>query len=176
MLSRTEVITRTAVFTTVGLILSYIETFIVIPVNVPGVRIGLANIATLLALYLLGPGNALAVTALRVSMASILFGSPVSFVYSIAGGICALIVMIPAKRLGFSVYGVSVTGAVIHNIAQTVVALVFVSHVYLLTVLPPLIVAGIVSGLLTGLVSDLIIKRLSDMERPDKRREDDRLS
>ena len=160
MRSRTEAVTMTASLTAVGLILSYLETFIVIPVNVPGIRLGLANIVTLLALYLLGPSYAFPVTIIRVSLAAMLFGSPVSFMYSIAGGIFSFAGMVISKRLGFSVYGVSVIGAVAHNIAQTVVAVLFIANVYIFAVLPVLVIAGIIAGLLTGLCASVLMKRL----------------
>ncbi len=108
MPSRSRNITFCAVMTAVGLILGYIETFIVIPVSIPGIRIGLANISTLITLYLCGPIYALSVHFIRIFMSSVLFGSGVTLIYSMCGGICAFITMISLKKLDFSIFGVSV--------------------------------------------------------------------
>ena len=163
MRSRTEKITCVSVLTAAGLILSYIESFIVIPVSVPGIRIGLANISTLLALYMCGPVYALCVTVIRVILASVLFQTPVSFIYGIAGGGLALFGMLISRRTGFSVYGVSVTGAVLHNFAQTVVAALFVGNIYVFTVFPVLAASGVAAGLLTGLAASALLGRLKEI-------------
>lgn len=171
--SRSKKVTVCAALVAVGLIIGYIESFIILPVNVPGIRIGLANIVSIIALYLFGPGYSAAVLILRVILASMLFGSPVSFSYSIAGALCAFAAMVTLKRFGFSVYGVSVGGGAAHNIAQLAVAYFFVGSAYVFTYMPALVLAGIIAGLITGALSDVIGKRLVrlsyDSERNDKR-------
>ena len=160
MRSRSRNITVCAVMTTVGLILGYIETFIVIPVNIPGIRVGLANISTLITLYMCGPVYALSVHLLRILMSSVLFGSGATLIYSMCGGIFAFGAMMVLKRFDFGIYGVSVGGAVFHNLGQTAVATVLMGNPYVFAYMPALATAGCVFGLVTGALSNTIIKRL----------------
>ena len=173
MRSRTEKITYVSVLTAAGLILSYLESFIVIPVSIPGIRIGLANISTLLALYMFGPVYALCVTVIRIILASVLFQTPISFIYGISGALLALLGMMISRRTGFSVYGVSVTGAVLHNFAQTVVASAFVGNIYVFSVFPVLAASAVVAGLLTGLVASALLGRLKGIYSINKDKESD---
>ena len=155
-------ITTCAVLTAAGLILGYLETFIVMPFGIPGIRIGLANIVSLVALYLAGPVSACAVAFLRVSLSAILFGSPVSFAYSIAGAAASVTGMYLLLKLGFSIWGVSVSGAILHNTAQICVAFFLVGSRYVFVYLPALWLAGIITGLLVGFLSDKLIRRLKE--------------
>ena len=164
MPSPSRKITICAAYTALGLILGYIESFIVFPIRVPGVRIGLANIVTVMCLYSLGFSYTAVVMLLRVTLSAILFGSPVSFVYSLAGAALALAGMYMAKRQRFSIYGVSFCGAVLHNIAQTAVAYFMVSSVYIFTYLPVLILVGSFAGIITGFVADIMVRRLGSRE------------
>ena len=168
--SLSKKITVCSALTAVGLILGYIESFIVVPVGIPGIRIGSANIATVMTMYMFGPGWAFIVSAVRVSLSSLLFGSPVSFMYGLCGTCLALSGMYIMKKSGFSVYGVSAFGAVMHNIGQTAVAAVFTGSFYVFSYLSVLIPAGVFCGLLTGFLSDILIRRLGgrlDIERKD---------
>ncbi len=161
MRSQSKSVCLCAVLSATGLMVSYVESFVVLPYGIPGIRIGLANIATLIALYLLGGFYAFIVTVIRVMLSALLFGSFSSFLYSIAGACLALLAMTVFKRLGFSIYSVSVAGAVMHNTAQIAVAAVLMSGVYLLWYLPVLIFTGVMFGLLTGFLADILVKRLS---------------
>ncbi len=158
--SLSRIVTVSAVFTAVGIILGYMESLIVIPVRVPGIRIGFANIVTVMTLYLCGPYVASAVMLARVCLSALLFGSPVSLSYSLAGAVSALSFMMLFKKLGFSVYGVSVIGAVIHNIAQIAVAGLLVGNGYVLYYIFALIPVGVVSGMIVGIISNILISRL----------------
>ena len=160
MRSRSRMTAISAVFSAIGIILGYIETFIVIPVRIPGIRIGLANIVSILGMYIFGPIWAAGILFVRVILSAMLFGTPVSFVYSICGALVSLLVMIAARRLKFSVYGVSILGAVFHNITQTVVAMFLMNSKYVLTYIPALIFAGVVTGILIGALSDMILRRM----------------
>ena len=160
MPSRSRKITGAAALTAAGLMIGYIESFIVLPVHVPGVRIGLANITTIIALYLGGPVYAAVVAAARVVLSSVLFGSPVSFIYSICGAFLALVGMCVLKRLDFSVYGTSVFGAVLHNMAQILVAMVMIGSTYMLMYIPVLVLAGTGAGLIVGYLSNILISRI----------------
>ena len=165
MRSPSRRITIIAAFVATGLVLGYIETFIVLPVNIPGFRIGIANIAGLLALYLLGPVSGLCVVLVRVMVSAILFGSGVSFVYSLCGAIFSFGVMaLLYAKSGLSPYGISVAGAVVHNLAQLAAAVFLVGSVYVTGYAPVLIIVGVLSGLLTGFVSDILYKRLKRLD------------
>ena len=161
MQSHSKRITTAAALAATGLILSYLESFIVIPVRIPGIRIGFANIAGLAALYIAGPFAAVCVTAVRVMLAALLFGSPASLIYSASGAAVSVAGMIVLKRLGFSIYGVSVGGAALHNLGQIIAAYILVGSIYVFTYLPVLEVISVVTGLLTGFISDILITRLS---------------
>ncbi|MBQ8666829.1 MAG: Gx transporter family protein [Lachnospiraceae bacterium] len=160
MQSPSRKITTAAAFVAVGLIMGYIESFIVLPVGIPGFRIGIANIAVVLAMYLLGPVYGGCILLIRVILAAMLFGSGASFLYSLWGGVFSYAAMVVLSRHGFSVYGVSVAGAVVHNIAQTLVAYVLIGSVYVMTYVPALMIIGVFAGLLVGFISNIIYKRL----------------
>lgn len=160
MQSPSRKITTAAAFVAVGLIMGYIESFIVLPVGIPGFRIGIANIAVVLAMYLLGPVYGGCILLIRVILAAMLFGSGASFLYSLCGGVLSYAVMVVLSRHGFSVYGVSAAGAVVHNIAQTLVAYVLIGSVYVMTYIPVLMIIGVFAGLLVGFISNILYKRL----------------
>lgn len=153
-------ITTAAAFVAAGLILGYIESFFVLPVNIPGFRIGIANIAVVLALYLMGPVYGACVFLTRIVLAALLYGTPVSFMYSLCGALVSYLIMVIISKLGFSVYGVSVAGAVFHNLAQIVVAYLLVENVYVMTYIPVLLFIGAIAGLLVGFISDIMYRRL----------------
>ncbi len=150
-----------AALTAAGLILGYLESFIVLPVHIPGVRIGLANIVSLMAFYIAGPVYAVTVTCLRVILSAVLFGSPVSFIYSISGAVMALLGMYVFSKAGFSIYGVSVACAVLHNTAQICVAFILVGSGYVFYYLAPLCGVAVITGLIVGFLSDVLINRLA---------------
>lgn len=160
-----KLIAVSAAFTALGLIFGYLESFIVLPIRVPGIRIGLSNIITVITLFLYGPFVTAAVLFSRVILSALLFGSGVSFIYSICGALTAFIVMLVFKRFDFSINGVSVSGAVAHNIAQIVVAYVFVGSSYVFTYIFALIPTGICAGLIVGMLSNIIVARLRRMDR-----------
>ena len=163
MRSRSRMMCLCAALSAAGLMISYLESFIVLPSGVPGIRIGLANTTTLIALYLLGGEYALIVTVVRVILSAALFGSFSSFLYSISGSLAAYAGMMLIKRFGFSVYSVSITGAVMHNTAQIAVAAAVMSGAFLFWYLPVLIFAGIIFGMITAALSSVLIKRLSNI-------------
>lgn len=163
MQSRSSRICICALFCAVGIILGYIESFIVLPVRIPGIRIGLANMVTLTLLYLMGPFHALIVLLLRVIMSAILFGSGISFVYSLCGALISYAGMLLLKKGGFSMPGVSAAGAVLHNAGQILAAYVLIGNVYVFSYLPILTLAGVIFGLFTGLLAAVVTVRLNNI-------------
>ena len=145
----------------VAMILSYIEAMIPAFVAVPGVKMGLSNIATVFALYTLGWPYAICVSVVRVVLSALLFGNAVGLIYSLAGAALALLGMILLKKLGnFSSIGVSVVGGVLHNAGQIIAACIVMKTAAVSVYLIPLIVTGTISGVLIGVVSGLLVERI----------------
>ena len=157
----TRKIARMGLLTALALILSYVESLIPAFVAVPGVKMGLANIVVVFALYTLGPGEAAIVSIIRVLLSSLLFGSILSLSYSAAGAVISLLSMIiMMKTKIFGVTSVSVTGGVFHNLGQILVACLVLETDVLLYYLPVLILSGTITGAVIGIASSIVIKRL----------------
>ena len=144
-----------------ALILSFVESRIPAPVAIPGVKVGLANIAVIFALYKLGAREAVAVSILRILIVSMLFGSVASLIYSVAGAALSLSMMILLKKLTpLTEVAVSVCGGVMHNVGQIVAASFMLSTNVVVYYLPFLLVSGTLAGMVIGIASALLIKRV----------------
>ena len=142
-----------AILTALALALSYMERFIplqlVIPI--PGFKLGLANIVTLTALFLLKTKYAFAILAVRCILGAVFGGGITGLAFSLCGGLLAMTAMALIKQTNlFSVYGISVLGASAHNVGQILAAMVLMHSVYVGAYLPWLLLMGIATGLLTG--------------------------
>ena len=158
---KTKKLTVMALTTAVAMILSFVESQIPAFVAVPGVKVGLANIAVVFALYRLGWKEAVAVSLVRVVLVSMLFGSIASLFYSLAGAVLSLSGMGLMKRTGrFTEIMVSVTGGILHNIGQIAMACLILETAVLRYYLPFLLVSGIVAGIVVGLVSAVLVQRV----------------
>ncbi len=147
-----------------ALILSFVESRIPAFVAIPGVKMGLANIAVIFTLYTLGIGEAVSIAAVKVLLSGILFGTPVSIIYSLAGAFLSLIGMIVLKKLTpLAVTTVSIVGAILHNIGQISAAIVILGTEEIIYYLPPLLISGTLAGIAVGAASALIIKRSGDL-------------
>lgn len=145
-----------------AMILSYVESQIPSAVAIPGVKMGLANLAVIFTLYKLGVKEAIVVSIVRVLMLAMLFGNAVSLIYSISGATLALTVMFVLKATNrFSTVGVSVAGGVMHNVGQIIAACILLETDILKYYFPFLLVSGIASGIVIGLVSAALIKRVN---------------
>ena len=159
----TRKIARMGLLVALSMILSYVESLIPAFVAVPGVKVGLANIVVIFALYTLGPIEALIVSLLSVILSSFLFGSVLSLLYSLSGALLSLGGMILMKKLKiFSTTVVSVTGGVLHNVGQILVACLVLETDVLLYYLPVLILSGVITGAVIGIIASLVIKRLEN--------------
>ncbi len=149
-------------FAAVAMLLSYVEALLPVLVTaVPGIKMGLPNIAVIFVLYRFGAWEAAVISAVRVIVVSLLFGNPMTFIYSIAGAMLSLAVMVIFKKMKFlSVVGVSVAGGVSHNIGQIAVAMLLLGAAEVGYYLIALAVSGTVSGILIGLCGALMIKKL----------------
>lgn len=166
MMKKTRKLTLCAVMVSLALALSWFERFIPLQmvVPLPGIKLGLANIVTLVALYLLGGRSAYAILAVRCLMGSIFAGSVTSFVFSITGGTLAMIAMMAAMRAPFlSVYGVSILGAAAHNIGQIIASMAVMQSVYIGAYLPYLLIVAIFTGFATGAAASGVLRSLPDI-------------
>ena len=153
------------VLTALALIFSYVETLIPIQFGIPGVKLGLANLIIVIALYRMKLSEAYLLSIVRVLLAGFIFGNYFSIIYSLAGGLLSLTVMaLLRKKGGFSVIGVSIAGGVFHNIGQLIVASVIVETFSMMYYVPVLLIAGLVTGLLIGIASDGMLKRHANLE------------
>ncbi len=160
-MAKTKRLTALALTVSFALILSYIESRIPALVPIPGVKAGLANIAVIFTLYKLGTKEAITVSIARVLLASILFGSPISLIYSVTGAVFSLVCMIFSKQLtGLKAVTVSVLGGVMHNVGQILAACVILGTGAVVYYLPYLMLSGTVAGIAVGVASALLIKRL----------------
>ncbi|EEC57092.1 heptaprenyl diphosphate synthase component I [[Bacteroides] pectinophilus ATCC 43243] len=145
------------IFTALAMIFSYVEMLLPISIGVPGAKLGLANIAVLVVLYVAGGRTAFCVDILRIVLTSILFGNMAAFIFSISGGMLSIIVMILLKKSGrFSMLGVSVAGGTAHNIGQIAAAAVVVGTAKIAYYLPVLLITGVITGIVNGCVARII--------------------
>ncbi len=158
----TKKITTLALTVSLALILSFIESRIPAFVAIPGIKVGLANIAVIFTLYKFGVREAVLVSVIRVLLVSILFGSPVSLIYSISGAVLSLLTMMLLKKLTpLREVTVSVSGGVMHNVGQICAASFMLETNVVIYYLPFLILSGTVAGVAVGTVSALLIKKVN---------------
>lgn len=158
---RKKVVAYFGMFLALALILSYVESLVPIALGIPGVKLGLANLITVIVLYRIGAREAFLLSLLRVTVAGFLFGNLFAILYSMAGACASLAVMVLLKRIGtFSIIGVSIAGGVFHNIGQLVVAMLVLQSASLVYYFAVLMIAGLVTGFLIGILSMETMKRL----------------
>jgi heptaprenyl diphosphate synthase len=159
-------LTTLALILSLGLVLSAIE--MLIPINfLPGVKIGLGNIATIVALLLYGLPEGLFVAVFRTLAVLLLGGSAMSFTLAVSGGVVATLVMFLLFRTAkkaLSVTGVSIAGAIAHNVGQISAAMAITKSLGALAYLPILLVSGLVMGALTGFLANQLMRLLPGRE------------
>ena len=142
-------------------IFSYIESLFPMPFGVPGMKLGLANLEVICALYGMGWKDAFVLSVIRILLVGFTFRDPNTMLFSLAGGILSwLMMVIFQKSKMFSMVGVSIIGGVSHNIGQIAVAIVYVSNSNLVYYLPVLLIFGAITGTLIGILGSMIVKRL----------------
>jgi heptaprenyl diphosphate synthase len=152
-MKRTKKLALLAMFVSVALVLHVVENLLPVPYIAPGVKLGLANIISLMAIIIFGFKEALIIVLLRTFLGSLLGGVPSSFFFSAAGGFLSTIVMYIMYRWAgtkFSPVGISVAGAVAHNIGQLFVASIIVENFGLYFYLPVLMISAIITGTFIG--------------------------
>ena len=154
-------VARGAALLGLALALAYFESFVVILPQVPGVKLGLANAAVLLALYTDGYFSACAVGVLRVFIAGLLFNGLTAVIFGLSGAMLSLLIMAVLRKSRLSgVIGVSAAGGVCHNIGQIFAARIVLGSGAIFYYLPALILAGMAAGLVTGLAAWLALRQL----------------
>ncbi|MCC8141179.1 MAG: Gx transporter family protein [Lachnospiraceae bacterium] len=150
-----------AMMIALAIVFSYVESLIPINFGIPGVKLGLANLVIVATLYLMGGRQALIVSVVRIILSGLLFGNMFSILYSLAGGLLSLGIMVLIKRTDkVSVITVSVMGGIFHNIGQLIVAMIVIENLNLVFYLPVLLLSGFLTGLVIGIVSRLILPRI----------------
>lgn len=144
--------------TALAILMGYVEMLIPMPMIVPGIKLGLANVIVVITMYSLGPKTALFISLIRVILCGLLFAGFAGLLYSLAGAVCSFAVMALLYKTGkMSITGVSIAGGVFHNVGQIVVAALVVENIKMAYYLPFLLVSGVVTGFLIGMVSRLCL-------------------
>ncbi len=159
-MKKTKKLTLLSIFTAAALVLSYVEMLLPsIYSAVPGIKIGLANIVIIFLIYKFSFKSAALVSFIRVALVSLLFGNAMVFVYSLAGAVLSLCFMAILKKINrFSVVGVSIVGAVAHNLGQIITAIILMETLQIGYYMVVLSISGTLAGIAVGIVSAYILK------------------
>ncbi len=159
--NKTRRVALCAVFTALSMILSYVDSLIPLIPSVPGIKLGLANLVIVFALFSLSIPEAVLINIARVLLTGFTFTGMSGLLYSLAGAVLSLAVMCLLKKTGrFSVIGISMAGGVFHNLGQLLVACLLISDIRILSYYPALAAAGTITGILIGIISHELIRRL----------------
>ena len=141
-------------FAALAILMGYVEMMIPVPIPIPGVKLGLANVIIIIMMYFMDTKSAFFVSLFRVFLSGLLFAGFAGLLYSLAGAMLSFAVMALLKKTGkFSIIGVSLAGGVFHNVGQVTVAALVVENVKMAYYLPFLLVSGVVTGILIGIVA-----------------------
>lgn len=159
---------KTALFglmVALAFVFSYLETLIPLNIGIAGVKLGLANLVVVTALYTMPKRDAFFIAVIRIILVGITFAGVSTLIYSLAGGLLSFAVMcLLQKSKHFSVIGVSLAGGIAHNIGQILVAALVMQTPRIVYYLPVLALSGVVTGILIGIISRIIIERLNKMK------------
>lgn len=164
LMKGTKQLAQCSILISMALVLSYMERFIPLQmiIPLPGIKLGLANIVTMIALYLLGTKSAFFILILRCILGAVFGGGITGLIFSLTGGVLAMAVMAVGSKIPcFSIYGVSILGAATHNIGQICAAMVLMQSVYIGAYLPYLLLVSLATGFATGCAGAGVLKVLS---------------
>lgn len=157
---KVKIIAEYACFLALSMIVSYIETLLPVFIGIPGAKLGIANAVIVFALYRIGVKGAFCINLSRVLLCGLLFGNLYSMMYSLAGAMFSFIMMCLIRQIpAFGMVGVSISGGIMHNIAQLLLAVMITKVPLLLYYVPILIIVGAITGLLNGWIAQIIYKR-----------------
>ncbi len=152
---------RISLLASLAIIFSYVEAIIPYNPGVPGIKLGIANTVTVIALYKFGSREAVAVSIIRIIISGLLFNGAFGMLYSLAGAAVSLTGMLLLKRTGlFSVVGVSMAAGVLHNLGQMFTAAALIEDLRVFYYFPVLLLSGTAAGILVGILSAMILKIL----------------
>lgn len=163
---KTKDIALGAVLTALALGLSVMESLfpVTAAIPLPGVKLGLANIVTVFALYELGAVPALCILIARCLLGSLFAGNVSALLYSLMGGLAAMAVMIVLKQCkALSIFGVSIGGAAGHNLGQIAAAVITLGDTAVLGYLPVLLGVSLITGTLTGFIAALLFRAMKNV-------------
>lgn len=161
----TKKLALSAILAAMAMILSYIEALIPLPVPIPGVKLGLANLIIIIAIYKLGFKYAFVINCVRIFTAGLLFTGVFGIMYSLAGGVLSIIIMYLLYRTNlFSMVGISMAGGVAHNLGQLITACLIMSNIKLMSYFSILLFSGMISGILIGIVAWLVNGKLPHLK------------
>lgn len=162
---------KVAVFglmTALAFVFSYLEALLPVNFGIPGIKLGLANLVVVTAIYIMPKKEALFIAVIRIVLAGLTFNGISAMLFSLAGGMLSFVIMVLLKKSkGFSVIGVSAAGGIAHNAGQIIAAAFVMRTARIIYYIPVLIISGIVTGLLIGIISDIIIKSLGKIIKND---------
>lgn len=156
-------VARCALLTALALVIAVFESLFPLPVPVLGMKLGLANIVTVITAFWLGPACTVIVVAVRIVLAAIATGQLTALPFSLAGGGCALLVTLAFAHTPnlAKVRLCSMSAAVAHNIGQVGVAIILTATPQIVFYLPVLLVFGLVTGFITGTIAKAILERIT---------------
>ena len=143
-------------------IFSYVETLIPFEmIGIPGVKLGLANLVVVVAMYTMRTRDAFIISLIRILLVGFTFGNPYSAIYGLCGGVLSFAAMALVKKIGaFGTFGVSMVGGIFHNAGQLLVAMVVVDNPNIAYYMPVLGISGAITGAVIGIVAEMIIVRI----------------
>ena len=145
-------------------VLSFVESLIPISLGIPGVKLGLANLVTVVGLYTVGTAGTVVISLLRIVLTGFTFGNLFAMLYSLAGwGLSIVVMVICKKKKWFGTSGISILGGIGHNIGQITVAAFVVKQAGVFFYLPMLLIAGTAAGLVIGILGAMIISRIKEV-------------
>lgn len=160
-MNKSKVLAELGILTAIALVLSFVESQIPAFFPIPGIKLGLTNIVVIIALYDIDNKGAAFINFMRIILVSMVAGNSVSLIYSLAGGLLSLVIMIILKESKrFNIIVVSIAGGVSHNVGQIIIAMILLNTREIGWYLLILWFTGIASGALVGLLGNEIIKRI----------------
>lgn len=149
------------IFAALAIIVGYIEAMFPLPIAIPGVKLGIANVVVLTALYVMGVKSAFYVSLIRILISSLLFKGFGSLIFSASGALLSFVVMAAVYRFkSVSPVGVSILGGIFHNVGQLVAAGIVINNLKIVYYVPVLLVSGVITGFLTGVIVKYVCAHL----------------
>ncbi len=159
---KTKKLVYMSLLTAIALVIFVAEAQIPSPVPIQGVKLGLANIITVYAMFVLGPLDALMILLVRILLGSIFAGQALMLMYSLGGGLLCWLAMLLLRRVLTSrqIWVCSAIGAVLHNAGQIIVAVLVTKTPAIAAYFPVLVVSGVITGLFTGICAQILVNKI----------------